>query len=120
MAISLWYHGTTREKAALIQAAGLIASYYGKDFQGFGEPLHTLRQMPELVASWYAVVVDLDVPDDEAPVYLTCIGTPECCAGTMSGAIAAATEANGLCRRVRELGAGRFALTTEHQWPHSG
>jgi hypothetical protein len=85
MAMSLWYHGTTRGRAALIQATGLTASYYGKDFQGFGEPLHTLRKLREHVASWYAAVVDLDVPDDEAPEYLTCFGTPKCCAGTMSG-----------------------------------
>jgi hypothetical protein len=51
----------------------------------FGEPLHTLRKVREHVASWYVAVVALDVPDDNAPGYLTCLGTPTCCAGTMSG-----------------------------------
>ena len=47
--------------------------------------MHTLRKLREHVASSYAAVVDLDVSDDEAPEYLTCIGRPKCCAGTLSG-----------------------------------
>jgi hypothetical protein len=80
-----WYHGTARELASLITVEGLSARYYGRDFQGCGEPLHTLRKLREQVADWYDVVVDVDVPDDEALEYLTCLGMPKCCAGTMTG-----------------------------------
>jgi hypothetical protein len=80
-----WYHGTSREVASLIEVDGLTVRYYGQDFQSFGEPTHTLRKLREHVADGYVAVVDLDVPDGEAPEYMTCLGTPECCDGTMSG-----------------------------------
>jgi hypothetical protein len=80
-----WYHGTSREVASLIEADDLTARYYGRDFQRFGEPLHTPRKLPEHVPDLYGVVVGLYVPDDEAPEYFTRLGTPKCCAGTMSG-----------------------------------
>jgi hypothetical protein len=83
--VAHWYHGTSREIASVIEVDGLAARYYGRDFERFGEPLHTLRKLREHVADWYGAVVDLDVPDDEAPQYLTCLGTPKCCAGTMLG-----------------------------------
>ncbi len=61
-----WYHGTSPELASLIEVDGPTSRYYGRDFQRFGEPLHTLRKLREHVADWYGAVVDLDVPDDEA------------------------------------------------------
>jgi hypothetical protein len=71
----------------VIEVDGLAARYYGRDFERFGEPLHTLRKLREHVADWYEAVVDFGMPDDEAPQYLTCLGTPKCCAGTMSGVL---------------------------------
>jgi hypothetical protein len=44
-----------------------------------------LRKLREHVADWYAAVIDFNVPDDQAPDYLTCLGMTKCCAGTMSG-----------------------------------
>ena len=80
-----WYHGTTPEIASLIEVEGLTARYYGGDFQRCGEPLHTLRKLREHVPDWYEMVIDFDVPDDQAPEYLTCLGITKCCAGAMSG-----------------------------------
>lgn len=47
--------------------------------------MQTLRKLRQHVPEWYGAVIDLDVPDDEAPEYLSCLSTPECCAGTTSG-----------------------------------
>jgi hypothetical protein len=97
-----WFHGTSRQVVSLIEVEGLTVTYYGRDFQRFGEPLNTLRKLREHVADWYEAVVDLHVPDDEAPKYLTCLGTPKCCAGTMSGLLQPLPV--------------RMVCTTEYQW----
>jgi hypothetical protein len=87
---------------------GLTARYYGRDFQLFGEPLHTLRKLREHVADWYGAVVDLDVPDDEAREYLNLPWHAEALRRNDVRAVAAATCTYGLRYRVPVSGTSAF------------